>query len=62
MENKMNWNIPLKLAEQVVSWFWNTCEVKKFVVSLLEKYVAGTDNEIDDKLVAVVKERLLSNC
>jgi hypothetical protein len=37
MENKMNWNIPLKLAEQVVSWFWNTCEVKKFVVSLLEK-------------------------
>jgi hypothetical protein len=58
----MNWNIPLKVAEAVVEWFWVSCEVKGFVVHLLERYAKSTDNEIDDKIVDMVKSALLKNC
>ncbi len=33
-------------------------EVKKLVITLLEKYVKTTDNSIDDVLFATVKEAL----
>lgn len=32
--------------------------VKKLVIELLEKYVASTDNSIDDAILATVKEML----
>lgn len=32
--------------------------VKKLVIELLEKYVASTDNSIDDAILATVKELL----
>ena len=32
--------------------------VKNLVISLLEKYVATTDNSIDDNILATVKELL----
>lgn len=58
----MNTNILLKLGEKVVEMFWQSCEVKRFVVYLLEKYADSTDNDIDDMAVRLVKTRLLTNC
>jgi hypothetical protein len=58
----MNWNIPLKLAESVVEWFWRSCEVKGYVVHLLEKYAKSTDTDIDDAIVGIVRVALLKNC
>lgn len=57
----MNLNILLGLAKKVVVYFWESAEVKKFVVELLQKYVASTDNDVDDILVGAVKEKLLKN-
>jgi hypothetical protein len=58
----MNWNILLKGGEVVVGWFWKSCEVKSFVVHLLEKYAKSTDNDVDDKLVELVRTALLKDC
>jgi hypothetical protein len=58
----MKFNLLLKGGEVVVGWFWKSCEVKRFVVYLLEKYSDSTDNEIDDKVVEIVKSKLLVNC
>lgn len=58
----MTWNVLVKGAEVVVGWFWRSCEVKKFTVHLLEKYSNSTDNDVDDKLVELVRNALLKNC
>lgn len=57
----MSLNVLLSLAQKVVVYFWETPEVKKFVVVLLEKYVAKTDNDVDNALVDIVKAKLLKN-
>jgi hypothetical protein len=58
----MNWNVLVKFGETLVEMFWKSCEVKKFVVHLLEKYSKSTDNDIDDMVVNLVRTRLLNNC
>lgn len=58
----MNWNVLVKLGESLVGMFWESCEVKRFVVHLLEKYSASTDNDIDDVVVNIVRTKLLTNC
>jgi hypothetical protein len=58
----MSWNVPLKVAESLVEMFWKSCEVKRFVVHLLEKYANSTDNDIDNMVVGLVKGKLLANC
>ena len=58
----MSWNVPLKVAESLVEMFWKSCEVKGFVVHLLEKYSKSTDNDIDDMVVGLVKAKLLAEC
>ena len=58
----MNTNVLLSLGQKVVEMFWQSCEVKRFVVHLLEKYSASTDNDIDDMAVRLVKTKLLNNC
>jgi hypothetical protein len=58
----MNFNILVKLGETLVEMFWNSCEVKRFVVRLLEKYIVTTDNDIDDMVVDLVRTKLLKNC
>ena len=58
----MNWNVLVKLGESLVEMFWKSCEVKKFVVHLLEKYSKSTDNDIDDMAVNLVRTKLLKNC
>ena len=58
----MNFNVLIKLGESLVEMFWESCEVKRFVVRLLEKYAKSTDNDIDDVAVNLVKTKLLNNC
>jgi hypothetical protein len=58
----MNWNVLVKFGEALVEMFWKSCEVKKFVVHLLEKYAKSTDNDIDDMVVNLVRTKLLNNC
>lgn len=58
----MNLNILVKLGESLVGMFWQSCEVKGFVVYLLEKYSKSTDNDVDDAVVALVRSKLLVNC
>ena len=58
----MNFNILVKLGESLVEMFWKSCEVKRFVVHLLEKYAKSTDNDIDDMAVNLVRTKLLNNC
>jgi hypothetical protein len=58
----MNFNILVKFGEALVEMFWQSCEVKRFVVHLLERYSKSTDNQIDDIVVSAVREKLLINC
>ena len=58
----MNWNVLVKLGESLVEMFWKSCEVKKFVVRLLEKYSTSTDNDVDNMVVDLVRTKLLNNC
>jgi hypothetical protein len=58
----MNFNVMAKLGQSLVEMFWQSCEVKKFVVHLLEKYAKSTDNDIDDMAVNLVRTKLLNNC
>jgi hypothetical protein len=58
----MNFNVLIKLGESLIEMFWKSCEVKRFVVHLLEKYAKSTDNDIDDVAVNLVKTKLLNNC
>lgn len=36
-------------------------QVKELVIALLERYAARTDNDVDDLLVKMVREKLLGN-
>jgi hypothetical protein len=58
----MNWNVLVKLGESLVEMFWKSCEVKRFVIHLLEKYSNSTDNDIDDMVVNIVRIKLLKDC
>ena len=58
----MNFNVLVKLGERLVEMFWKSCEVKRFVVHLLEKYAKSTDNDIDDVAVNLIRTKLLNNC
>jgi hypothetical protein len=49
----------LGVAEKIVEHFMASREVKEFVVKLLERYAATTDNDIDNAIVAMVKSALL---
>ena len=58
----MNFNVLVKLGESLVEMFWKSCEVKRFVVHLLEKYAKSTYNDIDDVAVNLIRTKLLNNC
>ena len=58
----MNFNVMAKLGQSLVEMFWQSCEVKRFVVHLLEKYAKSTDNDIDDMAVNLIRTKLLNNC
>ena len=48
----------LAILKPVILSFAKSEKFKIFVVELLEKLVAQTDNDLDDKAVAVVKKGL----
>lgn len=54
-----SWNLILVAAEKVVDFFWQSCEVKEFVVHLLERYAKSTDTDIDNMVVDLVRTKLL---
>lgn len=58
----MKANVLAKVGEKLVEMFWQSCDVKRFVVHLLEKYSKSTDNDIDDTVVALVRTKLLKGC
>lgn len=58
----MNVNFLVKIGENILNMFWQSCEVKRFVVKLLEKYSESTDNDIDNMVVGLVRTKLLKNC
>ena len=49
----------VELCKPVLMWLYESAEVKKLVVELLERYSASTDNSIDDLVVATVRRALL---
>jgi len=52
----------LLVVKPILFKVMGSCQVKKLVVELLEKYVATTDNDVDDLIVATVKTALLKGC
>jgi hypothetical protein len=54
-----SWNLVLVFAEKVVDFFWNSREVKEFVVHLLDRYAKSTDTDIDNMVVDIVRTKLL---
>ncbi len=49
----------VELCKPVLMWLYESAEVKKLVVALLERYSASTDNSIDDLVVSTVRKALL---
>lgn len=60
MRSKMNIHFFLPLAQKLLLSFWESEEVKTFVISLLEKYAKSSDNDIDDVLVNIVRSKLFN--
>lgn len=52
----------VKIVKPILIAFMNSCEVKKLVCDLLDRYVHTTDNDIDDAIATSVKVALLTNC
>ena len=40
----------------------NSCQTKKLVCQLLDRYVKTTDNDVDDLIAQTVRTALLTNC
>ena len=49
----------VEIFKPILMWLYDSAEVKKLVVELLERYAASTDNTIDDLIVATVSKALL---
>jgi hypothetical protein len=54
-------NALVALVKPILFSFLTSKAVKDLVVELLEKYVRTTDNQIDDALVMIVKEKLYTH-
>ena len=51
----------VEFVKPIVMWLYESAEVKKLVVELLERYAASTENDIDDLVVATVAKALLGD-
>ena len=49
----------ITVIKPIIFAFLKTNAVKELVVKLLEAYAKNTDNTVDDKLVELVKKKLL---
>ena len=52
----------VEIARPLLFSFLTNCHTKRLVCDLLDKYVATTDNDIDNVLAATVRTALLKNC
>lgn len=51
----------VSLLKPALMWLYESHEVKKLVVELLERYAASTSNSVDDLVVATVRKALLGD-
>jgi hypothetical protein len=52
----------VELVRPVIFAALNNCHTKKLVCDLLDKYVASTDNDIDNVIAATVRTALMRGC
>lgn len=52
----------VSLVKPIILSAMNSCEVKKLVCELLDRYVKTTDNDIDDIISKMVRDALLREC
>ena len=52
----------VQLVKPLLFAAMNSCQTKKLVCDLIDRYVKTTDNDIDDVIAATVKTALLKNC
>lgn len=48
----------VELFKPVLMWLYESAEVRKLVIELLERYAASTENDLDDLAVATVRKAL----
>ena len=52
----------VNLLKPILIQFMNSCQVKKLVEDLIDRYVKTTDNDIDNVIASTVRVALLKNC
>ncbi len=52
----------VKIVQPILFAALNSCQTKKLVCELLDRYVKTTDNDIDDVIASTVRTALLKNC
>jgi hypothetical protein len=52
----------VELLKPIVISAMNSCHTKKLVCDLLDRYVATTDNDVDNIIASTVKTALLKGC
>jgi hypothetical protein len=52
----------VELVKPILFLALNSCNTKRLVCELLDKYVKTTDNDIDDVVAETVRKALLKNC
>jgi hypothetical protein len=52
----------VNLVKPILVATLNSCATKKLVCDLLDKYVATTDNDVDNVIAATVRTALMKNC
>jgi hypothetical protein len=52
----------VSLARPILISAMNSCQVKRLVCDLIDRYVTTTDNDIDNVIAKMVREALLKEC
>jgi hypothetical protein len=52
----------VELVKPILFAALNSCHTKKLVCDLLDKYVATTDNDIDNVIASTVRTALMKGC
>lgn len=52
----------VNLLKPILFSLMNSCEVKKLVCELIDRYVKTTDNDIDNVIATTVRTALLRDC
>lgn len=52
----------VSIARPILLSAMNSCQVKRLVCELIDRYVNTTDNDIDNLIAKMVREALLKEC